>query len=213
MSEQRSIRELEARLKSHIKFIFRSAEMYDLGDTDESFRIATSLRVLFHDTKFSSSLLKQLSLTGPGYFSSGEAIQETDTSVSVGLSKLVSGVRFNSTVDGGHLSFEPSFHNVNGYTIDLETWWNGERISIVGGKIWSRSEIVRLLADKDGSHVDGILSSNYLAMIDAGWSAISTLDGSERSFDRSENFATFAQASVRQLAFEISRSKNLVPFL
>lgn len=50
-------------LKKQIGYLKRSCQLYDNGDHEEAIRMATSLRVLFHDTKNSTSLLKYLNAT------------------------------------------------------------------------------------------------------------------------------------------------------
>jgi len=47
-------------LKMQLDFLNRSCLSYDQGFQDESFRIAVVLRVLFHNTKKSTSLLHHL---------------------------------------------------------------------------------------------------------------------------------------------------------
>ena len=49
-------------LGSHIGFLERSSRDYDAGHEDESLRLATSMRVVFHDTRSSTSLLTDLDL-------------------------------------------------------------------------------------------------------------------------------------------------------
>jgi hypothetical protein len=54
--------EFAEQLARHLGFIRKSAEAFDAGERDEALRIAVSLRVLFHDTKNSVSLLTHLKL-------------------------------------------------------------------------------------------------------------------------------------------------------
>lgn len=49
-------------LSSHVGFLKRSCWLFDQGHEDEALRIATSLRVLFHDTDASTSLLTHLGM-------------------------------------------------------------------------------------------------------------------------------------------------------
>lgn len=50
-------------LGSHIGFIERSSKLYDSGYEDEALRLATSMRVILHDTGSCTSLLTHLELT------------------------------------------------------------------------------------------------------------------------------------------------------
>jgi hypothetical protein len=47
-------------LKKQLRFLKTSCEEYDAGDKDESVRIATTLRILFHQTSKSTSLISHL---------------------------------------------------------------------------------------------------------------------------------------------------------
>ena len=49
-------------LSRHIGFLERSCAAFEAGYTEEALRIAVTLRVLFHDTKSSTSLLTHLGL-------------------------------------------------------------------------------------------------------------------------------------------------------
>ena len=50
----------EGQLKAHLGFIKSSADSFDAGNTYEALRIATSLRVIFHQTRNSTALLEHL---------------------------------------------------------------------------------------------------------------------------------------------------------
>ena len=50
-------------LDKQVRYIETSAKAYDAGDTDEAIRIATSLRVILHQTKSSTALLSHLKAT------------------------------------------------------------------------------------------------------------------------------------------------------
>jgi hypothetical protein len=52
--------QISKNLERQLGFLRRSCESYDAGYTDESVRIATTTRVLVHDTKRCISLLKHL---------------------------------------------------------------------------------------------------------------------------------------------------------
>jgi hypothetical protein len=45
-------------LRRHLRFMQRSADAYDVGFHDDATRIAVSIRVLLHDTRKSTSLLR-----------------------------------------------------------------------------------------------------------------------------------------------------------
>lgn len=51
---------LSEQLRRQLKFIDASCRAYDAGEIEEALRIAVSLRVIFHDTTNSTSLLTHL---------------------------------------------------------------------------------------------------------------------------------------------------------
>jgi hypothetical protein len=55
--------ELSLQLQKQLGFLTRSCRDYDLGESDEAIRIATTIRVLIHQTPKSTSLLKHLNST------------------------------------------------------------------------------------------------------------------------------------------------------
>ncbi|WP_205064486.1 hypothetical protein [Pantoea coffeiphila] len=55
--------DFRAHLARQLSFLKRSCEAYDAGATDEAIRMATVIRVLIHNTRASTSLLKHLNAT------------------------------------------------------------------------------------------------------------------------------------------------------
>src|SRR5437879_10728421 len=53
---------LKRKLEEQIRFLARSCAAFDAGAEDEALRIATALRVIFHDTAVSTSLIRHLDL-------------------------------------------------------------------------------------------------------------------------------------------------------
>lgn len=51
---------LKQKLEEQLKLLKNSSELYDKGRIEEALDIAKTLRTLFHDTKTSISLFKQL---------------------------------------------------------------------------------------------------------------------------------------------------------
>jgi hypothetical protein len=52
--------DFQRQLGRQLQFIENSCKEYDLGCKDEAIRISTALRIIFHDTKSSTSLLSHL---------------------------------------------------------------------------------------------------------------------------------------------------------
>ena len=61
-------------LRKQLRYLDTSCREYDAGNRDEAIRIATSLRVIFHATRTSISLLKHLKGDGVSLLSTCERI-------------------------------------------------------------------------------------------------------------------------------------------
>jgi hypothetical protein len=69
------VTQTEAELKQHLQeqigFLEASCKAFDAGDESEAKRLATSVRILCHDSKHSKSLLKQLKLNRIDFYDTG----------------------------------------------------------------------------------------------------------------------------------------------
>jgi hypothetical protein len=137
-------------LRTHLSFISRSCELYDDGHTEEALRIAVSLRVIFHNTNNSTSLLKHLNK------------KDSVSLISTFVSQKSLGSRYGNiqwhtiipvmlTSDG----VKPPTDNWKTRSIlSAEDWWN-EQIWLEGQFALSRKDIVLSAANQDGgAHVD-----------------------------------------------------------
>ena len=57
-------------LQRQLGFLRRSCELYDAGHKDESLRLSVVIRTLVHDTRSSTSLLKQMGIKDRLFFDS-----------------------------------------------------------------------------------------------------------------------------------------------
>jgi hypothetical protein len=55
-----TVQEIEEAVRMQVGFLQKSCSAFDDGDTAESARIATSLRILLHQSRTSHALLEQL---------------------------------------------------------------------------------------------------------------------------------------------------------
>lgn len=165
MKYKLSTQELQEHWDNQIRFIRKSVEEFDLGDEMEAQRIATSLRILFHDTKLSKSLFKQLGL-GITFYSSGQLYTPSNlltswTLLSMGLSP--NGVKYKADLESHSRCFFMNFLD----------WWN-EIIFDDHEKRFTRKDIVTFIANQDGgAHVDPKLDGTYANLIkmnSLGWS-------------------------------------------
>jgi hypothetical protein len=122
------------RLGSHIGFLEQSSGLYDSGQEDESLRLATSMRVMFHDTASSSR--------GLGDWRDYLAHHVDLSSQRPIVMKPLLGDSFTQ--------------------VPLSDWWDGETIFVHVGTNYTRRKIILSVANKDGgAHVDDKLEAYY----------------------------------------------------
>ncbi len=192
--------ELKAQLKEQIGFIVSSCEFFDQGKHQEAKRIATHLRILFHDTRMSKSLLGQLGLESIRYLNTSEPHDPANLVCHVGL------ISFRFDCPSGRRTWivpkgDPDKLPKKAL-LRLPEWWNMKVIVAKGNKkdiAFSRRELVLHVANTDGgSHVDNALDENYMAL--SRWNAIGIVtiqNGIEKPIENP------VFACIRQIAHEV----------
>lgn len=150
-------REFTGCLRTQLGFIERSVRQFNEGTEDEAFRIATALRVLFHDTPNSTSLLTHMN--------------STDIPV-------ITSIPTNGYVSVSHFPFHhmvqlekrkiPVFGRFPIYRKEIKAteWWN-QGVIWINRKWVTRKQVVLWLANKDGgAHVDKELPEDYVALME-----------------------------------------------
>ena len=183
--------DLENALLEQISLMESSIIGFDLGHFEESKRIATSLRILLHDTSISKSLLGQLSVKDKLWFYDvaweydGKNLLSEDLLLDMFSPRLV-------------ISAEA-------HTKKFDEWWDKQVIMSTGGTsptTFTRKDFVLFLANQDGgAHVDPLLDRNYYEMTrnnKYGWFLKN--DGSESETPLSNKRVELA---VRTIAFEV----------
>ncbi|WP_068278360.1 hypothetical protein [Aldersonia kunmingensis] len=144
---------LQKKLKEQLGFLRRSARDFDGGDEEEALRLATTMRVLFHDTSSSTSLLTHLSIRHETTMLATPPTQFADwrdfLNVSIDLNSS-EPVRFLPKLGG---LFIPD--------VPLEDWWATDSIAASETAV-SRKRIILGAANRDGgAHVDTKLQNFY----------------------------------------------------
>lgn len=143
--------EFEIHLKRHLSFIAKSCEEYDRGKPDEALRISVSLRVLFHDTKRSKSVLSYLNVKGKIKLASTFGYEEKLNLLGAKNVNWHTALPIMMTSDGSQAPLD-SWDIVSEKMV--EDWWN-EEIWREGGEKYTRRDIVLSAANQDGgAHVD-----------------------------------------------------------
>ncbi|MDR6887898.1 MULTISPECIES: hypothetical protein [Variovorax] len=138
--------ELLEHLKRQLVFLKNSCAAFDSDDSGlEAIRIGVTLRVLFHDTGKSKSLLKQLGQKA--------TLQVTTTARALppnhnfDYAELLAGQNFGNTI-------RPTPVPPGSPTIAADAWWN-EAIFFRDGVTFNRAQVALAAAHKDGgAHVD-----------------------------------------------------------
>jgi hypothetical protein len=139
------------KLQEQLRFIQRSCAAFDKGAEEESLRIATSLRVIFHDTNLSTSIISHLSLSGKKMLSSsrGQGDWRDFLAHQINLSSP-EPIKMLPLVGSQFIE------------LSIDDWWRNEAVFIHNAQKYSRRKIILSAANKDGgAHVDDKLEKYY----------------------------------------------------
>ena len=187
-------------LKVHLAFLARSCELYDQGYKEEALRLAVSLRVIFHDTKQSTSLLQHLNLK--------DKIKLISTFISAkSMSDKFGNVNWHTVIPlmltSKGVEAPTSSWDVQS-TLFINEWWNEEIWSENQLKL-SRKDIVLSAANQDGgAHFDANPSTNTRGL-KAGPTVTVKINGK-----LVENGLTnHHYPMIRQISYEVLKSNEL----
>ena len=162
---QRSRDELIEMLREQMVLLHISADSYDRGVREEALRLATTLRVLLHDTENSQSLLLQLGVKdGLRFLSTGSL-----SIIGAPLTGMMAGPAALAVLApmmmGGD---QPPEHRALLHSVApgpkqiFDTWWN-DSVLAARGEQWTRRDLVLALANKEGgAHVDSKPSDKWV---------------------------------------------------
>jgi len=191
-------------LRRQIGFLQRSADAFDAGYIDEAVRIATTIRVLIHNTGSSVSLLKHLNATTISLLSSCDgASPSTPLYMGLGVPKVKN--------DGGTIkaTYAPLLDGPVKIYVPVSKWWDMIVYVLGSGARLSRKKIVLTAANKDGgAHVDSALTSEYEALARQG--AVGYLMTSTGGNANEQPFTDAHFVAVRQMAYELLNSPELL---
>jgi hypothetical protein len=191
---------LQVKLSEQLDFLMRSAQLYDRGHEDEALRLATAMRILFHQTPKSKALMVQLGLDGSNMLSSSRGLGGWKD-------YLQHRIELNSARP---IVMLPVLEN-NLHEIPFGAWWDGEAVFEHLGVAYTRKKIVCSMANKDGgTHVDEL--EKYYNVLCSGEWAIGITGNLKHSGDAPfpqgitiyPNNAHFAL--IRQFSFEVMSS-------
>ncbi|TXD50455.1 SEC-C metal-binding domain-containing protein [Polaribacter sp. IC063] len=188
--------DLEEHLKEQIDFLNTSCILYDDGKYSEAKRIATIIRVLFHDTRNSKSLLGQLGLKSDSFYSSSLPLNKKSLSTYSGLTMI--GMKGKDTLYYPKLD-EMSFC-VN--WLPFESWWEEVIIRDNIGNAISRSSLIKNSTNQDGgAHVDEALDEIYYNLAKNNSLETEIFDGKS-----STPIPNPEKATIRQIGHEVLKT-------
>lgn len=190
--------ELVQQWNRQMKFLGNDIKLFDEGDLDYAVKIATTLRILFHDTASSTSLAKSIEIKEELLFwSSGNSY--TPNNLMTTWSLLTMAITPNGA------EYMPRGEGLIGeeYPIYLsfEDWWN-EIIFADKEHLFTRKDVICFLANKDGgAHVDTELDN--LAFI----TKMNSLGWIDNNGNPPRNNPLYC--SIRQIAEEVMKGIEL----
>jgi len=160
----------KAKIRQQIEFIERSCNLFDSDRLDEALRIALHVRILFHDTSRSISLVKRLDPQKRLLLLS--TCEQLPVAHPGQLVLRVTGTGLTNIQFGGGISPRPCAHlaaaNRN-ELLDFDDWWNEDIWCMGGDYSLTRRQLTLVAANKDGgAHVDEVLPEDYAAFAAAG---------------------------------------------
>lgn len=196
--------DFKEQLRKQIDFLRTSCDLYDAGKKDEAIRIANALRIIFHDTRSSTSLLKHLNAGAIRLLSTCEDIR-ANAQFWANLTDIELDPAHGRAEFRPKLATDRSKRPVGRYR-----WWSDEIIYlIVPHKIkLNRRDLVLGAANKDGgAHVDQHLAPDYEAILEgAGW----MMTTYENEVVRNIPFKYGHLAALRQIGYEVLDSPDIV---
>lgn len=188
-----SQKELEEHLRQQISFIQSSSALFDAGAEFEAKRIATSIRTLVHDTKNSTSLLKQLHKKG-GFLDTSQDFDPSTIGTHGGLvaARFGNPVKWIAPLDDVPFSKWSPF----------DEWWQKDVFVDANRRSLSRKDLVLTAANQDGgTHVDPELGEVYARLARENFLETVGTDGKI-----SYPVAGALFASIRQVGHEVLKT-------
>lgn len=199
--------DLKEQLKKQTEFLASSCELYDLGRVNEAIRIATSLRVLFHDTAKSTSLIQHAGVKKLWLLSTCDDIPK-HAEFFPNLTKL------QLNPQAALAEFIPKLDTAaTKRIVPLSTWWGQDVVYLhrSANVRVRRRDLVLMAANKDGgAHVDTTVPQEYQEILEGlGWAIILDPESNPRTI----KFKNAHLSALRQMAFEVLNSPALLRLL
>lgn len=190
-------------LKEQLRWLRRSATAFDDGDESEAKRLATIMRTLLHTHGQSTALLSHMGVRdlwrwrqtpgrGPmrdNYVGSALLVLETGSD--------------HGKVTGRHRAALGDMPPGVSIVVPFDTWWLGPIVRDIHGERFSRWDLIRSLANKDGgAHIDSKREERIIQLAENNSLACHVL--TPAGIEAFENNPVLE--SVRQIAWEVDET-------
>jgi len=223
---------LKEQLLRQVKFLNSSAKLFDAGDHDEANRLATTLRVLLHDTENSKSLLGQLGIKEKLRFvDTGLYRARLDDAMNKWAQQKCPGWVIAAIKPGeaglveiginpdGMAGWKAPLREQRLHPLDpkasaflspqpFDAWWKTPLVEDSKLKQFSRMDLVLIMANQDGgAHVDPKLDKDYSDLCEDYLGVQMGFGDPDKMMDIYPALPPAANnvafASVRQIAYEV----------
>lgn len=195
------------KLREQLGFLRASCKSYDQGDQAEAIRLATTLRVIFNQTKISTSLLTHLGASNLMLLSTCTPSSNRDKAIP-GLCRILL-----STCPPEISGFPFLADSLVREYISFERWWKKELIVRVGETNFCRRSLILCAANKDGgAHVDAKLPNDYIEFSSFGEFSMNIIEpwpGCGLPAGGKVTCNNMHLASLRQIGYEVLNSPQL----
>jgi len=199
-------------LKKQVKFLKSSCAAFDQGEWEESIRIATSIRVLLHDTNKSTSILKYLGAKNIHLFSScGNLTESANEPNTIRICGFAMGV---ITV-GAQSSYGPDLSDFklnSSILLPLDKWLEQIVWPLSPECQFTRKFLILTAANKDGgAHVDEQLPEEYKKLADETFGTITVKSQSKIYYE--QDVVKMNLVAIRTIANELLKSPDFINLL
>ncbi len=210
-SRKRTQPELFEQLRRQHGFLERLGQSFDAGHTDDAWGLATTIRVLVHDTNKSASLLKQLRIKDRmRLLDTGDPVEDQTFHTPRGSKLQINAFGTGILILAGRgtvatwkprLGEDPEIQR----WISFGDWWKQAVLRSWADpeRLWQRRDLVLALANKEGgAHVDPEVDKHFDSVLrrHAGRFAIRGPEGPAKVT------SSPVPPTVRQIAYELQLS-------
>lgn len=198
-------------LRRQLHFIKNSCANFDKGDLEEAIRIATCIRVLLHDTKSSTSLLKHLNATDVSLFNTcPDFPDDVEDGYEPFIMFNMGVMSLGKTNFGYHPNLE-DFKPDSSSTLPVQQWWEQVVWKLSPQCMLTRKRLLLSAANQDGgAHVDAHLNLNYEEL---SHYSFGTMSITENETTHNVEVVHLHLISIRTIANEILKSPDLIKLI